>query len=229
MDAPAAKRQHVRSMAHPLSLEIWSDFACPWCWVGKRRLEAALARFEDRADVAVRRRAFELDPAAPPVREPEPYAERLARKYATSLERAREMVDTMTRTAAADGLEMRFDRIRPGNTFDAHRLQRLAEEHGPDVAAALHERLFRAYLNEGEALGDRETLVRLAAEVGLDPARARATLAGEAFVADVRADEAEAHARGVHAVPHFRIGGLALSGAQPPEVLLQVLRSAAPR
>ena len=207
-----------------LRVDVWSDFACPWCYVGKRRLEAALARLPDRAAVDVRWRAFELDPTAPAVREPEPYAVRLARKYATSPTRAQEMIDTMTRTAAGEGLGFRFDRIRPGNTFDAHRLQHLAAEHG--AGDALHERLFRAYLTEGEALGDREVLARLASEVGLDAAEVRALLAGDDRADAVRADEAAADVLGIHAVPHFRFGDrLGLSGAQPPDVLLHALRA----
>jgi predicted DsbA family dithiol-disulfide isomerase len=209
-----------------LQIDVWSDIACPWCWVGKRRLEAALARFARRDEALVRWRAFELDPTAPRVQDAGiSYAERLARKYATSLERAAAMIDTMTATAAQDGLELRFDRIRPGNTFDAHRVLHLAAERGRGDAAK--ERLLRAYLSEGEPIGEREVLARLAAEVGLDAAEVRAALAGDAFAREVRADEAEARALDIHAVPHFRIGGrYDLAGAQPADVLLSALQLA---
>ena len=150
-----------------LAVEVWSDIACPWCYVGKRRLEAALARFEHRDHVEVTWRAFELDPSAPKVRDPQPYAERLAAKYRTPVPRAEAMIRQMTATAAADGLDFRFDRIRPGNTFDAHRVLHLAGERGQQDL--VKERFLRAYLTEGEPIGDRETLVRLAAEAGLDP------------------------------------------------------------
>src|SRR4051794_40921776 len=104
-----------------LRIDVWSDIVCPWCYVGKRRLEAALAQFPQRDAVEVVWRAFELDPSAPPVRDAgEPYAERLARKYGTSVSRAQMMTERMTEVAAGDGLDFRFDRIRPGSTFDAH-------------------------------------------------------------------------------------------------------------
>lgn len=207
-----------------LHVEIWSDIACPWCYVGKRRLEAALARFSERAAVALRWRAFELDPSAPSVREPRPYAERLARKYSTSLAAAQAMIDRMTATGAAEGLELRFDRVRPGNTFDAHRLARFAEGRGRGDEA--QERLFRAYLTEGEALGERGVLVRLAQELGLDGQEVRALLAGDDLAELVRADEREAARLGIHAVPHFRIGGRGTSGAQPAGVLAAELVAA---
>jgi len=207
----------------PLTIEVWSDFACPWCYVGKQRLERALELFGD--DVTVRRRSFELDPSAPHIGPAIAYAERLARKYATSLERAEEMIRTMTAAGAAEGVELRFDRARPGNTFDAHRLMHLAAERGRD--AALEARLFRAYLTEGEALGDRETLVRLAAEAGLGQAELPGFLAGDEHAESVRADEAEARERGIGGVPFFLIEGrYGLSGAQPAEVLAEALGTA---
>ena len=208
-----------------LHIQIWSDIACPWCWVGKRRLEAALAGFPHRAEVDVTWRAFELDPGAPRVQgEDQSYAERLARKYRTSEARAEQMLDQMTATAAADGIEMRFDRIRPGNTFDAHRVLHMAAERG--LGDAAKERLLRGYLGEGEAIGEREVLVRLAGEIGLDEEEVRAMLASDGHARAVRADQAEAAALGIHGVPFFVIGRYGVSGAQPAEVLGQVLERA---
>jgi len=208
-----------------LVVDVWSDIACPWCHVGKRRLEAALAGFEHCDDVEVRWRAFELNPDAPRVEEARPYAERLAAKYGTSLARGREMIRVMTETAAGDGLDFRFNRIRPGNTFDAHRLVHLAAERG--LADAMKERLFLAYLSEGRAVGERETLLELAGEVGLDAREVAQVLDGDAHAHEVRRDEAEARALGVGGVPFFLVDGrLGLSGAQPAEVLLGVLRRA---
>src|SRR5690606_2948531 len=110
-----------------LRIDVWSDIACPWCWVGKRRLEQALERFAHADRVEVVWRAFELDPGAPPVRDDGmSYAERLGRKYGTGTAQAELMIRRMTDTAAKDGIEMRFDRVRAGNTFDAHRLLHLA-------------------------------------------------------------------------------------------------------
>ncbi len=210
----------------PVSIDVWSDLACPWCYVGKRRLEAALTRFSQAAQVEIRWRAFELNPAAEPVEARRPYAERLARKYGTALAEAQEMIDRMRAAARADGLELDFERIRPGNTFDAHRLVRLAAERG--LAEALQERLFRAYFCEGEAIGDRGVLLRLGTESGLEPGAVESALAGEAYAAEVRADEDEARSLGIRGVPHFRFDSRsALSGAQPAEVLLAALEEAA--
>ncbi len=206
-----------------LRLDVWSDLACPWCYVGTRRLEAALAGFEHAAEVTVRWRSFEPDPSAPRVVDASSsYAERLARKYRVATAQAQAMIDRMTATAAADGITMRFDRIRPGNTFDAHRLLHLAAACGHQDA--VKERLLRAYLGEGACLGEPATLVALAAEAGLDEADARAVLDGERFAAEVRADEALARELGVTGVPFFVLGGrLGVSGAQPAETLRAAL------
>jgi predicted DsbA family dithiol-disulfide isomerase len=208
-----------------MHVDIWSDLVCPWCYVGKRRFEAALARFAHRDEVEVTWHSFELDPSAPPSHEQGTYASRLARKYATSVERAQGMIDQMTKTAAGEGLSFDFERARPGNTFDAHRLLHFAKIHGKQDA--LKERLLRACFTDGEPIGDRETLVRLANEVGLDDEQARATLLSDAYAADVRADEADAQAIGITGVPFFAIAGkYGVSGAQSPDVLLEVLERA---
>jgi predicted DsbA family dithiol-disulfide isomerase len=202
-------------------VEIWSDIACPWCYVGKRRFEAALARFERRDDVEVVWRSFELDPAAPRER-PVDGATHLAEKYGTTRERALEMHRHMTEVAAGEGLEFRFDRARGGNTFDAHRLLHLAAEHG--LQDAMKERLMRAYLSEGEPIGDPPALERLAVEAGLPPEAVAEVLATDRFAAEVRGDERTAADLGIHAVPFFVVDrALGASGAQPPEVLGELL------
>ena len=207
-----------------MHVEIWSDIACPWCYVGKRRFEAALAAFEHREEVRVTWRSFELDPSAPPAREGDG-ATHLARKYGTSREQALAMHERMTATAAEDGLDFRFDLARGGNTFDAHRLVHLAAAHG--VQDAMKERLMRAYLTEGELMSDHATLERLATEVGLPADEVRDMLATDRFAAGVRDDERTATSFGITAVPFFvvdrRIGA---AGAQPPEVLGELLRRA---
>jgi predicted DsbA family dithiol-disulfide isomerase len=205
-----------------MRVEIWSDIACPWCYVGKRRFEAALAAFEHRDEVTVTWRSFELDPAAPRERGGD-RAAHLAEKYGVSVERAIEMQDHMTRVAAGDGLEFRFDIARSGNTFDAHRLLHLAAEH--DLQDAMKERLMRAYLTEGALVGDREVLERLGVEAGLPREAVLEVLAGDRYAADVRADERAAAELGIHAVPFFVVDrALGASGAQPPEVLGEMLR-----
>ncbi len=147
-----------------MHVEIWSDIACPWCYVGKRRFERALAGFEHRDDVEVTWRSFQLDPTAPAERSGN-YLGLLAKKYGRSDEEAAGMLAEMTALGAAEGLELDFDRIRPANTFDGHRLVHLAATLGKQDE--MKERLMRAYFTEGELLSDRETLTRLAAEVGL--------------------------------------------------------------
>jgi predicted DsbA family dithiol-disulfide isomerase len=204
-----------------MEIEIWSDIACPWCYVGKRRFEAALDRFEHRDDVSITWRSFELDPSAPSEREGE-RAARLAEKYGMSVERAREMEKQMVETAAGEGLDFRFDIQRSGSTFDGHRVIHLATEHG--LGDAMKERLLRAYFTEGELMGDHETLIRLAAEVGLDPDEAREMLASDRYADAVRDDERTASSFGISAVPTFVIDrAIGASGAHPPDALLQLL------
>ena len=205
-----------------MNVEIWSDIACPWCYIGKRRFEAALSRFEHADEVSVTWRSFELDPQAPPER-PGDRAVHLAAKYGSSVEQARRMQQQMTDVAAAEGLDFHFEIAREGSTFDAHRLLHLAALHGRQDA--LEERLMRAYLTEGELISDAATLERLAADVGLDAAAAREVLAGDAYAADVRADEDAATALGITAVPFFVVDrSIGAAGAQSPDVLLDLLR-----
>ena len=204
-----------------MHVEIWSDIACPWCFVGKRRFEAALEQFEHRDQVQVTWRAFELDPAAPQEVEGE-RAARLAEKYGVSVERAREMEAQMTETAAGDGLAFRFDAARSGNTFDAHRLVHLAATHGRQDA--MKERLFAGYLEQGELISDHATLARLAAEVGLPADEVDETLASGRFAAEVRDDERTAASLGISAVPFFVVDRtMGASGAHPLAALLALL------
>ncbi len=205
-----------------MNVEIWSDIACPWCYVGKRRFEAALERFEHAAEVQVTWRSFELDPTAPATRS-ESGAEHLAEKYGFSLEQALEMERHMTETAAEDGLDFRFDRLRSGNTFDAHRLLHFAS--GLELQDALKERFMRAYLTEGELMSDHGTLRRLAVEVGLPEADVMDVLASDRFAEDVCADEQAAASFGASAVPFFVVDrAVGASGALPPDAMLQLLQ-----
>ncbi|MGA2455253.1 MAG: DsbA family oxidoreductase [Solirubrobacteraceae bacterium] len=205
-----------------MDVEIWSDIACPWCYIGKRRFEAALAQFEHRDGVRVTWRSFELDPQAPHERSGD-RAARLAQKYGMTVEQARDAEQQLTAVAAGEGLGFRFDIARSGSTFDAHRVVHLAGEHA--LQDAMKERLLRAYFTEGELVGDHETLVRAAVEVGLAEDEVRETLAGERCAAQVRDDERTAGELGISAVPTFVVDRkLGVSGAQPPEALLQLLQ-----
>jgi len=209
-----------------LSIDIWSDIACPWCYVGKRRLEGALESFALAEQVEVSWHAFELDPGAAPEKDPGvPYAARLAKKYGSSVEHAERMIARLASVAQSEGLEFRFDRIRPGNTFDAHRVVHLAKLRGKQDA--MKERLFRAYLSEGRLISDPQVLLELAAEVGLDADEVSGLLATDLHRDAVRADEAEARELGIDGVPFFVFDGrLAVSGAQPAEVFSRALEQA---
>ncbi|HEV8624578.1 MAG TPA: DsbA family oxidoreductase [Acidimicrobiia bacterium] len=207
-----------------MRVEIWSDVVCPWCYVGKRNFEAALAQFEHRDEVDVIWRAFELDPSAPVEREGD-YATHLAHKYGMSLAQAQQMIETMTATGAVAGAVLDFERARPGNTFDAHRIIHLAGERG--VQDAVKERLLRATFAEGEPIGDRDALLRLAVEAGLAKDEAAAVLDSDAYAAEVRADESLAVDFGISAVPFFVIDRtFGVPGAQPPDVILRALQRA---
>lgn len=214
-------------MAKQLRLQIWSDIVCPWCYVGKRRLEAALARFPGREHVHITWRSFELDPSAPKVRDKQPYAERLAKKYGATPAQAQGMIDRMVGVAKAEGLDFDFTRAQPGNTFDAHRLLHLAHDRGELLQGALKERLFRAYLCKGEAISDHDTLTRLAVEVGLNADDVQAVLSTDQYAREVRADEAQARAIGIDGVPFFVLAETyAVAGAQPAELLASALEKA---
>ena len=205
-----------------MDVEIWSDVACPWCYIGKRRFEAALAQFEHADDVNVTWRSFELDPSAPHEREGDS-ATSLAQKYGITVERAKEMHQRVNDAASGEGLPFRLDIQRRGSTFDAHRMIHLAEEHG--LQDEMKERLMKAYFTEGELVSDPDTLVRLAAEVGPPEDEARATVTSDRFADQVRNDERTAAEIGISAVPTFVVDrALGVSGAQPPEQLLELLR-----
>jgi predicted DsbA family dithiol-disulfide isomerase len=207
-----------------MQVEIWSDIACPWCYVGKRRFEAALAAFEHRDEVTVTWRSFELDPQAPVARSVDS-ATHLAQKYGMSREQAQTSQRRLADVAAVDGIDMRFDLSRGGNTFDAHRLMHLAEAHG--VQDAMTERLMRAYFTEGEPIADADALTRLALEVGLPEDEVREVVAGTRYAAEVREDERTAMSLGIHAVPFIAVDRrIGAAGARPPEALGELLRQA---
>lgn len=209
-----------------LRIDVWSDIACPWCFVGKRRLEAALERFPHAAEVEVVWRSFELDSTAPrEVDTSKSHAERLAKKYGMSVEQAQSRTEQLKQTARTAGIEFDFDHIRPGNTFDAHRLLHLAEKLG--LQGAAKERFMLAYLSQGEAIGDPQVLQRLAVQAGLPAAEVERVLSSDAFGAEVRNDELQARELGINGVPFFVFDErLAASGAQPAEVLLGALNQA---
>jgi predicted DsbA family dithiol-disulfide isomerase len=212
-------------MPKTLKVDIWSDIACPWCYIGKRRFESALNGFEHKPLVSVTWRSFELDPSAPAQRDTsQRYAERLAHKYSQPVAQAEQRIAQIVSLAAAEGLPFDFEQIKPGNTFDAHRLLHLAHDRG--LGDAFKERLLRGYLCEGVAIGDRSSLLSLADQFGMNADEAQGVLSSDSYASAVRADQREAMELGIRGVPFFRIGRYGVSGAQPAEVLLQGLQQA---
>lgn len=206
-----------------MAVEIWSDVVCPWCYIGKRRFEAALARFEHRDDIELLWRSYELNPSA--TASDSRWVERLSDRYDVPLERAQTMLDKMTATAAREGLDFRFDLARPGNTFDAHRLLHLAAEHG--LQNTFKERLDRGTFTEGSPPSDHTALRALAVEVGIPADDVDAVLSSDQYADAVRADEEQARAYGITGVPFFVIDGrFGVSGAQPADAILEALNHA---
>ncbi|MDB5056052.1 MAG: Protein-disulfide isomerase [Bacilli bacterium] len=207
-----------------MKVEIWSDFMCPFCYIGKRRFEAALERFSNKNDVDVVYRSFELSPNAKRDVNHNVH-EMLASKYGMSRERAKAMNDDLTSQAQSVGLTYHFDTMILTNTFDAHRLAHFAAGYGK--MREMTERLLKAYFTESKHIGDHETLAVLATEVGLDKNETATMLAGDGYTEEVRADEQEAVRLDIRGVPYFVINRkYAISGAQPSEVFLEAMQKA---
>jgi predicted DsbA family dithiol-disulfide isomerase len=204
-----------------MKVEIWSDIACPWCYIGKRRFESALAQFAQRDQVEVLWRSYQLDPTAPRTSDLS-HDDLLAQKFGMSQEKVAQMNAQMSELAAQEGLDYHFEQIKSANSFDGHRLIHFAAAH--NLQGAMKEHLMHAYWTDGLALWDVEALVKLATEVGLDADEARATLESDAYADEVRADEERARMLGITGVPFFAIDEkYGVSGAQSSEVFSKVL------
>jgi predicted DsbA family dithiol-disulfide isomerase len=200
-----------------MEIEIYADVVCPWCYIGKSRLEQALARYD--GEVTVRYRPFQLDPS--PVPAPVPMVEALAAKFGDA-DRARQMFAHVSQVAAGDGLRLDFDRAVAANTFDAHRLISYATDHGR--GADMVDALYRAHFTDGVDIGSHDALATVAGEVGLDAADVRRFLDSDERTADVSAELAAARELGVTSVPTFVLAGkYAVTGAQEAETLLAAL------
>jgi predicted DsbA family dithiol-disulfide isomerase len=205
-------------------IDIWSDIACPWCYIGKRRLESALAGFDHRDDVEVVYRSFQLDPTAP-TEVTETAQQMLAGRYGVSAAEAAQMQARVTELAAAEGMAWRHDETLHANTFDAHRLLHLAKAEGRQ--AALKEAFLAANFVEARNLADHAVLREIAVAAGLPADRVDAVLAGDEYGADVRADVDRARAYGATGVPFFVVDEkYGVSGAQPTELFGQLLERA---
>jgi predicted DsbA family dithiol-disulfide isomerase len=210
-----------------VQIDVWADVVCPWCYIGKRRLEQAVAESAHPADVAVTYHAYELDPNVPRG-DGTTVLQWLAHRYGTDLDGAREIAERPATIGRPDGVDIEVDRQLRANSFDAHRMVALGlAQGGPALQAAVLERLFSAHFSEGKPVDDIETLQRLGGEAGLDGQQLSTVLAGDDFAEQVREDEAAAEDIGITGVPFFmanrRVG---LSGAHTAEVIGQLIESA---
>ncbi|SEJ75759.1 Predicted dithiol-disulfide isomerase, DsbA family [Bhargavaea ginsengi] len=208
-----------------MKIEVWSDYVCPFCYIGKRKLEQALEKTGLGTGAEVIFKSYELDPNSPETSD-QSMVSVLAGKYGTTEAQAEDMTANVTAAAKEVGLEYNFSKMRPANTFSAHRLAKWAEEQGK--ADEISENLLRAYFIENREIGLKEVLADIAEETGLGRAEAEAVLKSERYEKDVRADIEEARQLGVQGVPFFVINRkYAISGAQPDEVFEQALRQVA--
>lgn len=208
-----------------MKIEVWSDYVCPFCYIGKRRLEEALEStgLKDTAEVVFK--AYELDPNSPRTSE-EPKTEMLVKKYGMGLEEAEAMIKNIGQIAESVGLNYDLDNMKPANTFDAHRLAKLAEQE--DLGAEVSESLLKAYFVEAKKIGTHDALLTVAEEAGISRDRVKEMLDSNEFAEDVKADVAEAVQIGVQGVPFFVINRkYAISGAQPTETFAEALNKAA--
>ncbi|WEG10381.1 DsbA family oxidoreductase [Microbacterium horticulturae] len=212
-------------MTEPISIDIWSDIACPWCYIGKRNLEKGLAEVatgDDAPEVEVVFHSFELSPDTP-VDFDGTEIEFLAGHKGMPADQVRQMLDRVTGVAAQAGLDYDFDNLKHTNTVKAHELLHFAKEQGKQ--REMKERLMAAYFTEGRHVGRIDDLVALAEEVGLDAAAARDALESGRYLQAVRDDQAQAASYGINGVPFFVIDGkYGVSGAQPPEAFAQIAR-----
>ncbi|WP_024355437.1 DsbA family oxidoreductase [Leucobacter chironomi] len=205
-------------MTETIRVDIWSDIACPWCYIGKRRFEAGVAAFREAhpdVEFEVAGHSFELAPDTP-LDFSGSEVDFLVRHKGMPAAQVEQMLAQMTELAAADGIVFDFSRVKHANTARAHRILHLAAESG--AQDAVQERLFRAYFAEGEDLSDPETLARLGAEAGLDPVAVRAALDDDGYGEAVQRDITRARMLGVNGVPFFLLDQkYGISGAQSAE------------
>lgn len=229
-NAGSTERQEAGLDIVTVSISVWSDVICPWCFVGKAHLESAVRRIAEQSpeiELEVRWRAFEIDPhpSGPPTQR---YAERLATKYHRSIEQAQEMIATTTEAIRDAGGHADFDKVIAASAFDAHRLIQWAGETDRSNVTVnaqhrLNDSLMRGYFGDGLDLSNDEEMLDVVATLGLDRAAAEDVLVSKRFADTVRDDERTAQQYGIQGVPFFVIGDYGLSGAQPSEALVELI------
>lgn len=207
-----------------MKVEIWSDIMCPFCYIGKRHYEEAAKQFADANNLEIEWKSFQLDPSIPnPYKEGKDMYQYLAERKGLSYEQSKQMHSNVTQMAANAGLKYDFDKAVVANSWDAHRVIKLAKSKG--LGDAIEERFFKAYFTEGKDMADKATLIQLGKEVGLDEKRVKEVLESDEFSNDVRADIQRAQTIGVSGVPFFVFNDkYAVSGAQPSGVFLETLQ-----
>ncbi|MDD2267360.1 DsbA family oxidoreductase [Sulfuricurvum sp.] len=205
-----------------MKIEIWSDFACPYCYIGKRKLEEALEAFPELKDITIVFKSFELDPTAGSETIMST-KNRLMKKYGKTELEAKQMMDSIVQYADHVGLKLHYDTAQYTNTFDAHRIAKYAQSIGKEKE--LLEKLFYAYFIDNKQLSSFEVLTDLCREVGLDIEKVKEVLNNNDFAINVRMDEEEAQMKGIHSVPFFVIDEkYAVSGAQSAEVFKKIIK-----
>ncbi|MCK6164095.1 DsbA family oxidoreductase [Bacillus pumilus] len=207
-----------------MKVQIWSDIACPFCYIGKKQLETALEQFPEKEQVEIEFKSFELDPHAP-VDVDHDVHDMLVKKYGMSRSQAMAMNEQVKQVGKEKGIDFQFDPLVLANTFDAHRLAQYAGQMGK--GDFVMGELFQAYFTDGKHVGDRQTLLEIAEKAGLDLKEVQQVLSGEDFADHVRKDEKEARQLGISAVPFFLLNGkYSVAGAQPADTFLRALEAA---
>ena len=211
-------------MKNKLIIQIWSDILCPFCYIGKRKIEEAISQFKNRKSVVIEWKSFQLDPKF--ISSPKKnMADHLAKKYKKDTDWANSMLDNMTENAKRAGLDFNFDKVILANSLNAHRLMHLAKKY--NLASELKEVLFKAYFSDGKNLNDFETLKTLAVAVGMKLAEIEHVLNSDLYHQDVLHDQKEAEAIGINGVPFFIFDyKYAVSGAQPVDTFLRTIQKA---
>lgn len=216
---------NIAEVMMEMKIEIWSDFVCPFCYIGKRRLEEALEQTGFASQAQVEFKSFELDPNTPKQSDKSMY-EVLAEKYGSTVEAAKKMTAGVVEQAKTVGLEYNFEALKPANTLDAHRLVKWASEQGK--AKEANELMLHAYFIEGKQIGNDEVLLDLMESLDLSREEAQKVLESKEYLADMRIDIAKAGQIGVRGVPFFVINDkYAISGAQPTETFVGALQKVA--
>ena len=197
-----------------MKITYWSDYACPYCYIGEARLKKAIADIPELKDVEIEMKAFQLDPSAGEHAAGDTQT-RFAHKYGISMQEAGETIEHISQMGIAEGLDFKYATTLFTNTMDAHRLTKLAQsKNDPELAEKIIEALFKAYFTDNKELADKELLQKIGEDAGLDAEEVKEVLSSDKYKDEVLLDEREAARYGIHAVPFFVVGQYGISGAQ---------------